>query len=330
LSLAQFILIVFAGAVGAGLLGSLTGLGGGIILTPVLVLLLGVDMKLAIGASLIAVIATSCGAAPRALARGIVNIRLAVLLEVATVLGAMLGVVLAARAGSATLQLLFGLVLLWTAISGFRDAIAPRASDSNVAPPAPHDRSLATRLSLHGELPATASSLPRPYRVHNAPAGLAIMFAAGALSALVGIGSGIVKVLAMDRVMRLPFQVSTATSTLMIGVTAAASVGPYLHAGQILPQLALPVTLGALLGAALGSRLLPHIPVKALRIIFCIIVAIASAQMMTRAIRGLRTPVAHASIAPPLVAQASRQCPRADSPPTTPCSATTHHTPLHQ
>lgn len=286
-----FLSIVFGAAIAAGLLGSLTGLGGGIILTPVLVLALGVDMKLAIGASLIAVIATSCGAAPRALAKGLVNIRLASVLEVATVLGAVVGVLLAARAANSTLQLVFGGVLLWTALSGLREALRTKAGEL-AAPLLPDDdTSLASRLCLHGELPQSRASdgspiAPKPYSVHRLPAGLAIMFLAGALSALVGIGSGIVKVLAMDRVMKLPFQVSTATSTLMIGVTAAASAGAYLHQGMIHPQLALPVTLGALIGASLGARLLPKIPVRTLRIIFCVVVLAASVQMI---VRGLRT-----------------------------------------
>lgn len=290
-----FLTIIFIAAIAAGLLGALTGLGGGIILTPVLVLVLGVDMKLAIGASLIAVIATSCGAAPRALAKGLANVRLATVLEVATVLGALVGVFLAARAASSTLQLIFGCVLLWTAYSGVREAIRTRGGEASLAARSESEASLASTLALHAALPDGTA-----YAVQRLPLGLAIMFAAGALSALVGIGSGIVKVLAMDRVMKLPFQVSTATSTLMIGVTAAASAGLYLHQGQIHPQLALPVTLGALLGSAIGARLLSKIPVRTLRIIFCIVVAAAGTQMIVRGVGGAGiSPVPSPPLAPP-------------------------------
>jgi uncharacterized membrane protein YfcA len=285
MSLSLFMLIVFGSAVGAGLLGSLTGLGGGIILTPVLVLLLGVDMKLAIGASLIAVIATSCGAAPRALSRGLANAKLACVLEVATVLGACVGVLLAARSTSATLQLVFGLVLLWTAISGLRDAIGSKHAQQTPPLLPKDDASLATKLDVHGTFP-DANKGSVAYSVHRLPTGLLVMFGAGALSALVGIGSGIVKVLAMDKIMKLPFHVSTATSTLMIGVTAAASAGAYLHKGQIHAELALPVTLGALLGSAIGARLLPKIPVRVLRIVFGVVVLAAGAQMISRGVRG--------------------------------------------
>lgn len=274
-----FVILVLICSVLAGLIGSLTGLGGGGILTPLLVIAFGVDMKYAIGASLVAVVATSSGAAAAYVRDGFTNVRLAMILEVATVAGAVVGAIVAAYLPIAVISLIFGAVMLWTAFNTVMqtkksaDAQSTSASIDN----APADP-LSSKLSLDSTYP-TANGL-HTYRVHHVKAGFAIMFGAGILSALVGIGSGIVKVLAMDRIMRLPFKVSTTTSNFMIGVTAAASAGVYLHRGQIEPTVAAPVAIGALAGSFIGAKLLARMPVKILRILFAIIVGIAAVQMV--------------------------------------------------
>ncbi len=283
--LVQTVLLALASTL-AGFLGALTGLGGGVVLIPVLVLAFGVDMRYAIGTSLVAVIATSSGAAAAYVRDGYTNVRVAILLEVATVVGALAGALLAARLATPALGVLFALVLLWSAVQTLRPP-RPRALDS--APDA-----LAQRLRLDSSYPARESPAREgptresmvAYRVHRVPLALVIMLGAGVLSALVGIGSGIVKVLAMDRAMGLPFKVSTTTSNFMIGVTAAASAGVYLSRGQIVPQLAAPVALGALAGSLLGARVLPRINTKALRLVFAICVVVAGVEILLRAAGG--------------------------------------------
>lgn len=276
LELLPFTLVVFAGSLAAGLVGALTGLGGGIIITPLLVLALGVDMRYAVGASLVAVIATSSGSAAAYLREGYTNLRVAMILEVATVAGAIGGAALARVTPVAVLSTIFGVIMLWTA---WQSRKAPPKSTGDAEPDA-----LSTRLGLDSTYPTPEG--PRAYRVHHVPAGFAVMFGAGVLSALIGVGSGIIKVLAMDRLMRLPFKVSTTTSNFMIGVTAAASAGVYLHRGQINPALAAPVALGALGGSWLGARLLPKMRVRELRIGFAVVVGLTGIQMLVKGLRG--------------------------------------------
>ncbi len=271
-----FTALVFAGSLLAGLLGSLTGLGGGGIIIPMLVVAFGVDLKYAIGASLIAVIATSSGAAAAYVKEGFTNIRIGMLLEVATTLGALLGAWIALGTPVSVLSIIFGIVLFWTAWSSMHPP-PPRPVDTTPDP-------LATRLRLDGTFPTPAGL--QPYGVHRVPWGFGLMFGAGILSALLGIGSGVVKVIAMDRVMRVPFKVSTTTSNFMIGVTAAASAGVYLHRGQIDPNLAAPVAFGALVGSFAGARILPRANVRWLRIMFAAIVALSGAQMIWKGVSG--------------------------------------------
>lgn len=275
-SLLLFSALILAASLLAGLLGSLTGLGGGAIIIPLLVLAFRVDLHYAIGASLIAVIATSSGAAAAYVKEGYTNVRIGMLLEVATTVGALAGAWLARGVPTTAISIIFGLVLLWTAYNA-------------ISPPQPHPKGstpdpLATRLRLNGTYPTPQG--PHPYLVRNVPLGFAIMLAAGGLSALLGIGSGVIKVLAMDRVMRLPFKVSTTTSNFMIGVTAAASAGIYLHRGQIEPTLATPVALGALGGSFLGARLLPRMKTRGLRIVFAGIVILSGLEMIYKGITG--------------------------------------------
>lgn len=271
-----FTLLVAAGSLGAGLLGALTGLGGGIVIIPMLTVLFGIDLRYAIGASLVSVIATSSGAAAAYVREGFTNVRLGILLEVATTIGALSGAVLAAYVSTSALGVLFGLVLLYTAYAGSR--LPPEHLDSD-----PPD-ALATRLRLDSSYPALDG--PKAYRVRRIPAGFALMYVAGVLSALLGIGSGALKVLAMDRAMGLPFKVSTTTSNFMIGVTAAAGAGIYLHRGYIEPGLAFPVMLGVLGGAMLGARILSTTRTQVLRRVFTLVVLVLAAEMLYKGLRG--------------------------------------------
>lgn len=276
MTLFAFVAIVGLGSFAAGLLGALTGLGGGIIVVPLLTVLCGVDLRYAIGASLVSVIATSSGAAAAYVREGYTNIRVGMVLEVATTVGALAGAVLAGLVPTRALSVLFAVVLLWTAYRSFQ----ARDEHDTTAPP---DR-WAARLRLAGEYPTPAGM--RGYTVQRVPAGFAMMLGAGVLSALLGIGSGVVKVLAMDRTMRLPFKVSTTTSNFMIGVTAAASAGVYLHRGYIVPEIAFPVMLGVLAGALFGARVLTNANPRWLRVLFTAVVVVLAMQMLYKGVRG--------------------------------------------
>lgn len=268
--------LIFFGAFSAGLLGSLTGLGGGIIIVPLLTLVFGVDIRYAIGASLVSVIATSSGAAAAYVKEGYTNLRVGMLLEVATTVGALTGAFVAGLVSPRVIAIIFGLVLLQSAWQSTRQRV-----DHVVG--GPPDR-LATFLKLDSSYPTPFG--PQAYQVQHVPAGFGIMYLAGILSGLLGIGSGVVKVLAMDRAMRLPFKVSTTTSNFMIGVTAAASAGVYLHRGYIEPGLALPVMIGVLCGALSGARALPKLQTPRLRLIFGIVVAVMAFEMLYNGISG--------------------------------------------
>jgi uncharacterized protein len=269
-------LLVAAGSFLAGLLGSMTGIGGGLIIVPMLTLLFNVDLRYAIGASLVSIIATSSGAAAAFVREGFTNVRIGVVLEVATTVGALIGAVIAGVTPTNVLSILLGCVLLFSAyrsIKGRSEHDLAKAPDQ-----------WAERLRLNSSYP-TAKGM-QPYAVQNVPAGFALMFLAGILSAMLGIGSGIIKVLAMDQLMRLPFKVSTTTSNFMIGVTAAASAGVYLHRGQIDPVIVFPVMLGVLGGALVGARILTHAPVKPLRILFTTVVVVMATLMLYKGIVG--------------------------------------------
>ena len=272
-----FTLVVFAVSAVAGLLGAMTGLGGGVVVVPALALALGVDIKYAIGASLVSVIATSSGAAAAYVKEGYSNIRIGMFLEIATTIGAILGAILATHVTTHVIAIVFGLVLLQAAFQSFFD----QTPDTAIAI---KSDSLGTQLRLGGNYPVDGKR--QGYGVRNVPAGFGLMFGAGALSGLLGIGSGAVKVIAMDRAMKIPFKVSTTTSNFMIGVTAAASAGVYLSRGYIDPRVAMPVMLGVLGGAFLGTKVLVRAQVRTLRIVFgCVVLALA-AEMIVNGITG--------------------------------------------
>ncbi len=260
----------------AGFLGSLTGLCGGVVVTPVLTLLLGVDLRYAIGATLVSVIATSSGAAAAYVREGFSNIRIGMFLEIATTFGALCGAFLATRIPTSAIGIVFGLVLLYSAVASTR-ARRERIQEE-VADP------LAVRLRLDGTFPTGDG--PRHYQVVRVKTGFSLMFLAGSLSGLLGIGSGALKVIAMDQAMRIPFKVSTTTSNFMIGVTAAASAGVYLERGYIDPGLAMPVMLGVLGGSLLGARQLMGARTRILRLVFGVVVGLLALEMLYSGITG--------------------------------------------
>ena len=266
----EFTPLVFAIALIAGFLGALTGLGGGVIVTPALTLLLGVDIRYAIGASLVSVIATSSGAAAAYVREGYTNVRVGMFLEIATTFGALFGAFLSTRIPTSALAIIFGLALLQAAWSSTHTpSDDPRGEEEDW---------LAHALKLDGTYPT--SNGPKHYEVRHVKIGFTIMFGAGTLSGLLGIGSGALKVIAMDRAMRIPFKVSTTTSNFMIGVTAAASAGIYLSRGYIDPGLAMPVMLGVLAGSLLGARQLMGTRTKVLRWVFAALVAAVAVEMI--------------------------------------------------
>ena len=275
MTIALMSLLLGLGAFAAGLLGALTGLGGGIVIVPLLTLAFGVDIRYAVGASLVSVIATSSGAAAAYVREGYTNIRVGMLLEVATTIGALGGAYLAGWISPNAIAVIFAVVLLFTAVQSLRPH--PEHITSEPSP-------LAARLRLGSTYPTPEGR--QPYQVRNVPAGFGLMFLAGILSALLGIGSSVVKVLAMDRPRHVPFKVSTTTSNFMIGVTAAASAGVYLSRGYIDPVLALPVMLGVLAGALLGARVLTRAPTRALRLLFTAVVVVLAVEMFYKGMRG--------------------------------------------
>jgi len=276
MNILEFTVLVGLGSFMAGFLGALTGLGGGVVLVPLLTLVFKVDIRYAVGASLVSVIATSSGAAVAYLKEGFSNIRIGMFLEIATTLGALFGAFLAASVSTTAIGVVFGLMLLYSgAISG---RTPTEAVDDK--PPDP----LATRLGMNGTYPSLSG--PKRYSVHRVPAGFSLMFGAGALSGLLGIGSGAVKVLAMDQAMGIPFKVSTTTSNFMIGVTAAASAGVYLSRGYVDPTLSMPVMLGVLAGSLVGARVLARTKTQQLRLVFAVVIVALGAEMIYGALAG--------------------------------------------
>jgi uncharacterized membrane protein YfcA len=272
----EFAAIAWGGSLAAGFLGSLAGLGGGVVIVPMLVLGFHVDVHYAIGASLISVIGTSAGAQAAHKREGFSNTRLGLFLEIATTLGAICGAFLSTSTPTKWIAILFGGVLLYSASSSLR-------AKKQISQGRPPD-ALAAKLRLLGRYPHEGKLVP--YSARRVPLGFGLMFGAGTLSGLLGIGSGAVKVLAMDEAMQIPFKVSTATSNFMIGVTAVASAGVYLSRGYINPAVAMPVTIGVLLGSLLGARVLQKARVKPIRILFAIVIALLGAEMIFNGLTG--------------------------------------------
>ncbi|MBD1364034.1 sulfite exporter TauE/SafE family protein [Mucilaginibacter sp. ZT4R22] len=277
MSVILFTLIILIGAYVAGLLGSLTGLGGGVVIIPLLTLLLGVDIHYAIGASLVSVIATSSGSAAAYVKEGITNIRLGMFLEIATTLGALAGAMLAIYIPTHYIAILFGVILIFSAIMSLR-----KKEEKIVLEPS----YLAEKLKLKGSYPDGDGHMIQ-YGVTHVGGGFFMMLFAGVISGLLGIGSGALKVIAMDTIMKIPFKVSTTTSNFMIGVTAAASAVVYLQRGYIEPGISMPVVIGVLLGALTGSKILVHTKSSGwLRWVFAIVVTFLAGQMIYNGFTG--------------------------------------------
>ncbi len=272
----EFTSLIWLGSLVAGLLGSLTGLGGGVVIVPLLTLAFGVDIHYAVGASLVSVIATSSGAAAAYVKEGFSNIRIGMFLEQATTMGALVGAALATSISATAISVIFGLVLIYSAYLSNRPQ-RHRPADNQIDP-------LAAILKMDTSYPTSEG--PVAYHVHAIPAGFSLMFVAGTLSGLLGIGSGAVKVLAMDQAMHIPFKVSTTTSNFMIGVTAAASAGIYLRHGYIDPGLAMAVMLGVLPGSLLGARILFSAKTRLLRIVFGTVILALGIEMIYSGLTG--------------------------------------------
>ena len=272
----EYSLATFGVSLIAGMLGSTFGLGGGILVIPFLTLGLGVDLHHAAGASIVSIIATSSGGAVACLKGRLTNLRVAMFLELGTAAGAVVGALAAGMLSPRPLFILFSGVLTFSALSMLRKGVAP----GQALPPDP----LADRLDLHGTYKEQPDQPTLPYRVTGSLKGLSLMGLAGVISGLLGVGSGTIKVLAMDLAMGLPFKVSSATSSFMIGVTAAASAGVYFFRGDILPMVAAPVALGVILGTNLGVRILRRGRTPLLRNAFVILLLLVAVQMLWKGV----------------------------------------------
>ncbi len=269
----MFSLILFSVSILAGFYGAILGLGGGTIVVPFLTLVLGVDIRYAIAASLISIVATSSGAAASFLRDHLTNLRVAVFLEIGTVLGAMSGFFITSKIETRWLYGVFGVFLVF---SGIMMLLKKKDSFTDV------DHPWSKKLNLAGNYKNEKGEIIE-YKVDNAPFGLITMYFAGVMSALLGIGSGIFKVLAMDNGMKMPLKVSSATSNFMIGVTAAGSAGAFLLQGDIRPEIAGPVAVGIIIGSFVGGKTMPKMKVATIRKVFVIAMAILAFQMLRKA-----------------------------------------------
>lgn len=261
----------------AGVFGAILGIGGGMIITPILTLAMGLDIKYAIGASIIAVIATSSGSTIAYLKDEMLNLRVAMFLEIATTVGAVLGAVLTGLVHATFLYFLFGGLLVFTTYNMIRKLMGKGQGDQDA-----HADELATKLNLNGTYYDKALSKQVDYQVQNVPGGFVMMFGAGLASGLLGIGSGAFKVLAMDTIMHMPLKPSSATSNLMMGVTAAASAMVYFFNGSIKAGIAAPLAIGILLGALIGTRIMQHLKPRLIRMLFVPIMLYLGLQMIAK------------------------------------------------
>lgn len=268
---------IFIISIIAGVLGSILGLGGGIIITPVLTLFFGIDIKYAIGASIVSVIATSSGAAVAYIKDKITNIRIGMFLEIATTTGAITGAFLSGIISTKYLYFIFGILLLYSAIAMLKKSKDELPKDVKLHP-------IAKKLKLNSEYYDKALGKHIQYNVDGIYGGFGMMYVAGVISGLLGIGSGIFKVMAMDLFMKIPLKVSSATSNFMIGVTAAASAGVYLLRGDIDPKISAPVALGVLLGATAGTRIMQNLKSKTIRAVFIPVLVYVSIEMIVKGV----------------------------------------------
>lgn len=278
MTLLTFTLIMFLGAFAAGFVGSLSGLGGGIIIIPLLSVFLGVDMHYAIGTALVAVIATSSGSASAYVKEGITNMRLGMFLEIATTAGAVIGAIISTNANTSVLAVIFGLTLTFSSINSLR-----KKEDHLVAPE--ESSTLAKKLKLVSTYPTPQGETVK-YGMTNVIGGFSMMGLAGMMSGLLGIGSGAFKVIAMDSIMKIPFKVSTTTSNFMMGVTAIASSVIYIQKGYIEPSICMPVIIGVLVGAMVGAKVLLKANPKKLKVFFAFLILALAINMIYNGVMG--------------------------------------------
>jgi uncharacterized membrane protein YfcA len=271
----SFSLWLFAVSIGASALGGMLGMAGGIFIVPLLTIFGHIEIHTAVGASIVSVIACSCAGAAPFLKNRLTNIRLAIVLETATTTGALTGVLLAGIVPVSYLYLLFAVILFLSA----HQMLARRRNPVLVSAPAPAS-SWTDTLQLDSRYHDRELGREVTYRVHRVALGMVLMYGAGLISALLGIGSGVLKIPAMDSAMRLPIKVSSATSNFMIGVTAAASAGVYFMRGSIVTEVAGPVAIGSVLGAIAGARMLLIVPSDKLRLLFVVILVALGIEML--------------------------------------------------
>ena len=257
----------------AGVMGAILGIGGGMIITPIVTLALGMDIKYAIGASIIAVIATSSGSTIAFLRDDVLNLRVAMFLEIFTTIGAIIGALLTGAFNPMILYVLFGALLVFSSWNMYRKLRRGQEVLKRVEP---------DKLAEKFKLNSSYYDKQIDYQVENIPGGAAIMFGAGLASGMLGIGSGAFKVMAMDGAMKMPLKPSSATSNLMMGVTAAASATVYFFNGSIKPEIAVPLALGIIGGATVGSRIMQLLPSKIIRGIFIPILLYLGLQMILK------------------------------------------------
>ena len=275
-------LLIGLASLAASVLGGMLGMAAGIFIVPALTLVFGLSIHHAVGASLVSVIGCSCGSAASAMESRLPNVRLAILLEIGTTLGALTGVVLSGVFPESALYLLFAAILLVSARQMHRRGKAAETREGRDSPPDPWS----SRLRLNSSYPESQTGREITYNVSRVWLGLFLMYAAGAMSSLLGIGSGVLKVPAMDSAVRIPIKVSSATSNFMIGVTAAASAGIYYARGDILHEVAAPVALGSILGAYLGTKILMRTSNERLRALFIVVLLALAVKMFMAAFQG--------------------------------------------
>ena len=261
----------------AGIMGSILGIGGGMIVTPIVTLAMGLDIKYAIGASIIAVIATSSGSTIAFLKDDVLNLRVAMFLEIATTIGAIIGALLTGAFDPMILYILFGSLLVFSSWNMYRKM----RSGQEVLQQVKADK-WAEKFKLNSSYYDKNTKQQVDYQVENVPGGFLIMLGAGLASGMLGIGSGAFKVMAMDGAMKMPLKPSSATSNLMMGVTAAASATVYFFNGSIRPDLAVPLALGILGGSTIGTRIMQVLPSKIIRLIFIPILLYLGLQMILK------------------------------------------------
>ena len=274
----EFALWLFAVSLGASALGGMLGMAGGIFIVPILAVFGHVDIHVAIAASTVSVIASSCSSAAPFLRGRLTNIRLAITLETATTLGALSGVFLFGVIPVSYLFFLFAAILLVSA-----QQMMSRRNDLPGASTVADTERWTAALRLDSTYPEGALGRDIAYRVQRLPTGMMLMFGAGLISALLGIGSGVLKIPAMDTALRLPIKVSSATSNFMISVTAAASAGAYFMHGDIVTSVAGPIALGSVVGAVLGARILIRASNASVRLLFVVVLILFAAQMLLQA-----------------------------------------------